>query len=177
MGLTDPKALGILFKGEMVRAILNSKTLSFPPEAIDPKRPFKGVTRRLIKFTGMHKAGEKLWRKSKESGRRWLLRDSISTRASGPHAWPGIRSSGLPHRRRTGHRPMRCPALLRRRVRRSGFVRDKPGGTHCGRPRGEATTQLGDPEARPRIGGANESRHRMCLPGDSAWRASLIILC
>lgn len=71
----DPKPLGILFKSEMVRAILNSKTLCFPPEAIDLKQPFKGVTRRLIKFTGMHKAGEKLWRKSKESGRRWLLND------------------------------------------------------------------------------------------------------
>jgi hypothetical protein len=39
---------GILFKGEMIRALLNTKIGSYPAEPIDVSKPHKGQTRRLI---------------------------------------------------------------------------------------------------------------------------------
>lgn len=43
------KEKGILFKGEMVRALLNTKPDTWPAEPIDPSRPWKWQTRRLVK--------------------------------------------------------------------------------------------------------------------------------
>ena len=40
---------GILFKAEMVRALLNTKPGTWPAEPIDPSKPFKWQTRRIIK--------------------------------------------------------------------------------------------------------------------------------
>ena len=38
-----------MFKDEMVRAVLNTRPGTWPPEPIDPSRPFKWVTRRLFR--------------------------------------------------------------------------------------------------------------------------------
>ena len=38
----------LLFKPDMVLASLNTKPRKFPPEPIDPKKPCKGMTRRLV---------------------------------------------------------------------------------------------------------------------------------
>lgn len=68
------KPRGVLFKGEMVKAILNTKPYVWPPEPIDPKLPFKGVTQRTIDLAEMHEAGRALWAKTKkDEGRRWIL--------------------------------------------------------------------------------------------------------
>lgn len=40
---------GILFSTPMVQALLNTKPGTWPPEPIDPSKPCKGVTRRVIK--------------------------------------------------------------------------------------------------------------------------------
>lgn len=40
---------GILFKGEMVRALLNTKPGTWPPEPIEPSKPSKWQTRRIVK--------------------------------------------------------------------------------------------------------------------------------
>ena len=42
------KEHGLLFKAEMIRALLNTREDVWPPQAIDPALPFKGQTRRLI---------------------------------------------------------------------------------------------------------------------------------
>lgn len=51
----------ILFSAPMVRALLNTRPGSWPPEPIDPARPCKGVTRRLSKQWLKVKAGDRLW--------------------------------------------------------------------------------------------------------------------
>lgn len=43
------KEKGVLFKPEMVRALLNTKPGTWPAEPIDPEKPFKYQTRRIIK--------------------------------------------------------------------------------------------------------------------------------
>lgn len=43
------KAKGILFKGAMIRALLNSQVNVWPPQPIDPKLPYKAQTRRAMK--------------------------------------------------------------------------------------------------------------------------------
>jgi len=42
------KPKGILFKGAMIRALLNTQVGVWPPQPIDPKKPYKGQTRRTI---------------------------------------------------------------------------------------------------------------------------------
>lgn len=41
---------GMLFSAPMVRALLNTKVGSWPPEPIDPSKAFKSQTRRLVTF-------------------------------------------------------------------------------------------------------------------------------
>ncbi len=67
------KDQGLLFKSSMVKALLNTKPLCWPPEPIDPKLPYKGVTRRHVDLSTMHKAGKALWKKSSGKERLWLL--------------------------------------------------------------------------------------------------------
>jgi hypothetical protein len=45
----DIKERGILFKGEMVRALLNTRIGTWPPEPINAEGAIKGQTRRVIK--------------------------------------------------------------------------------------------------------------------------------
>lgn len=45
------KECGILFKTEMVKAILNTKPDVWPAEPIDPTKPYKWQTRRLVKIS------------------------------------------------------------------------------------------------------------------------------
>jgi hypothetical protein len=48
--MTALKDKPILFSGEMVRALLNTQPNVWPPEPIDPSKPFKAVTRRVVKL-------------------------------------------------------------------------------------------------------------------------------
>lgn len=43
------KAKGLLFKPEMIRALLNTKPRTYPAKPIDATKPYKGQTRRMIK--------------------------------------------------------------------------------------------------------------------------------
>ena len=51
----------ILFSAPMVRALLNTKLRTWPPEPADPTKPTKAVTRRLSKQWLKVKAGDWLW--------------------------------------------------------------------------------------------------------------------
>ena len=51
----------ILFSAPMVRALLNTKLRTWPPEPADPTKPTKAVTRRLSKQWLKVKAGDPLW--------------------------------------------------------------------------------------------------------------------
>jgi hypothetical protein len=42
------KAQGILFKGAMIRALLNTQVGVWPPQPIDSAKPYKGQTRRIV---------------------------------------------------------------------------------------------------------------------------------
>jgi hypothetical protein len=55
------KSHPILFSSEMVRALLNTKLRTWPPEPADPTKPTKAVTRRLSKQWLNVKKGDKLW--------------------------------------------------------------------------------------------------------------------
>lgn len=73
------RSLGILFKGEMVRSILNTTAGIWPPVPVDPQQPFKGVTRRIVDLTSMHPQGRKLWDSLGSAEQLWCLNNDPET--------------------------------------------------------------------------------------------------
>lgn len=69
----------LLFKPEMVRAILNTKPLGYPPAPIDPTKPFKAVTRRLVDVSDMPARGRALWDRASQKERLWYLNNDPET--------------------------------------------------------------------------------------------------
>lgn len=52
----------ILFSGPMVRSLLNTRKNVWPPQPIDPSKPFKGMTRRIPDSRNAKwKVGDYLW--------------------------------------------------------------------------------------------------------------------
>lgn len=68
----------ILFSSPMVRALLNTRVGTFPPVAIDPKHPCKGMTRRIPDAKNAKwKVGDRLWVKETWIPVRWGSYDAV----------------------------------------------------------------------------------------------------
>lgn len=57
----EPREFPVLFSGALVRAILNTKVGVWPPEPIDPAKPFKSQTRRLGETWAKRRPGDRAW--------------------------------------------------------------------------------------------------------------------
>ena len=73
---------GLLLKGPMVRAALNSKLDTWPPVALDPGRAVKGWTRRVVTRHNSQFLG---W-----SGDKKPVWDDLDLEAAEPKAGPGV---------------------------------------------------------------------------------------
>jgi hypothetical protein len=78
----------IIFSGPMVKALLNTQPNIWPAEAVDPGKPYKRMTRRVIK--PRYKTGEAGFELSRQSlNIRIVDEEGMTVREDGPAFWPG----------------------------------------------------------------------------------------
>jgi hypothetical protein len=78
----------IIFSVPMVRALLNTKPNTWPAEPIDPDKPFKWMTRRVVK--PRYKPGEAGFELSRQSLNISIVdEEGMTVREDGPAFWPG----------------------------------------------------------------------------------------
>jgi hypothetical protein len=78
----------IIFSGPMVQALLNTEPNTWPAEAVDSGKPYKWMTRRVIK--PRYKPGEAGFELSRQSlNIRIVDEEGMTVREDGPKYWPG----------------------------------------------------------------------------------------